>query len=87
MKLDCYIVRDLLPNYIDKLTSISTNKDIAEHLDNCENCRNKFEILVQAIEIEQKIIENKREIKYLSKYKKKYIRILATVIIILYYVW
>ena len=38
-KLDCEIVKDLLPSYIDKLTSEKTTEAVTEHLGECENCR------------------------------------------------
>ena len=37
-KLSCEIVRDLLPSYVDGLTSGSTNKAIEEHLADCAGC-------------------------------------------------
>lgn len=39
MGLDCYIVKDLMANYIDGLTSEKTNLDIKQHLKECEKCR------------------------------------------------
>lgn len=40
MTLPCYLVRDLLPLYHDKLCAPETAKDIREHLEGCEGCRN-----------------------------------------------
>jgi len=37
--LDCEIVKDLLPSYIDHLTSEKTTGEITEHLSECEACR------------------------------------------------
>lgn len=37
-KLNCEIVRDLLPSYADDLTGSTTNKALEEHLANCEDC-------------------------------------------------
>ena len=33
---ECNLVKDLLPNYIDKVTSNETNVFIEEHLKNCD---------------------------------------------------
>jgi hypothetical protein len=33
------VVRDLLPSYIDKLTSEETNRAVEQHLEGCEDCR------------------------------------------------
>ena len=35
---ECKIVYDLLPNYIEKLTSKTTNKYIEQHLKICNEC-------------------------------------------------
>lgn len=36
---DCKIIQDLLPNYIEKLTTEETNNYIEEHFKICENCK------------------------------------------------
>lgn len=45
MNLPCYLVRDLLPLYHDKLCAPDTAKDVSEHLDNCESCRAVLEAM------------------------------------------
>ena len=40
--LKCYIVRDLLPLYIDKTCSEQTSKDIEEHIESCEECQKLY---------------------------------------------
>lgn len=37
-KLECEIIRDLLPSYVDGLTGDATNKAIEEHLSGCADC-------------------------------------------------
>ena len=37
------LVKDLFPNYIEKLTSNETNKFIEEHIASCEKCRQSLE--------------------------------------------
>lgn len=37
-KISCEIVRDLLPSYVDGLTSSGTNKAVEEHMTDCANC-------------------------------------------------
>ena len=39
MKLNCEIIRDLLPSYIDGLTSQESNRLVEEHLESCAECR------------------------------------------------
>ena len=40
---DCKIIKDLLPSYIDKLTSDETNIFIEDHLKECNSCTESFE--------------------------------------------
>ena len=35
---DCKIVQDLLPNYVENLTTKETNQFIENHLENCKDC-------------------------------------------------
>lgn len=43
MKNECYVVRDLLPLYLDDLVSDSTREFVAAHLAECDECRAIFE--------------------------------------------
>ena len=38
-ELTCEVVQDLLPSYVDHLTSDITNTAIVSHVKNCEDCR------------------------------------------------
>jgi len=38
MKNECYIVRDLLPSYIDQLCSEESSRFIEQHMGTCEQC-------------------------------------------------
>lgn len=40
-KLDCCVVRDLLPSYIEDLTEPETSRQVAEHLEDCADCRTR----------------------------------------------
>lgn len=37
--MKCGVIRDLLPSYIDRLTSQDSNEIIEEHMQNCKACR------------------------------------------------
>ena len=39
----CSLIKDLLPSYIDELTSEETNKEIENHLNECEECKKVYE--------------------------------------------
>ena len=43
MKNECYVVRDLLPLYLDDLVSDSTREFVESHLAECDECRKEFE--------------------------------------------
>lgn len=78
-KLSCDIVRDLLPNYVENLTSEKTNQSIREHLEGCEDCTEELQEMKQ--EITTFAVKNKKEAKEFKgflKYKK--MQILSTVL-------
>lgn len=68
--MKCEIIRDLIPSYIDGLTSKESNEAIEEHLSTCEECTdvlNQMKEEIPATEVEV----NKKDIKPLKKIKKK----------------
>lgn len=69
MALDCDIIRDLLPSYIDKLTSEKSNIVIQAHLADCTECQ---KILSEMQQEEAPPIKTEhKKIDYLKTYKKK----------------
>lgn len=67
--MKCEIIRDLLPLYLDRLTSEESNQAILEHLDGCEPCK---EILGQMQEeMETKTEETKKKINPFRKFNRK----------------
>ena len=78
---ECEIVRDLIPNYVEKTLSKVSNEFIETHIDNCKNC-NKILKAIQKEKTQtenQEVIENNYEIDYLKKYNRK-IKILKYII-------
>ena len=67
---DCKIVQDLLPNYIENLTSKETNNYIEEHLKNCKECKEIYESMIKNTKINN-IENNKKEAKYFKKFNNK----------------
>ena len=43
MKDNCSVIKDLLPLYIENITSEESKKAVEEHLKNCKSCRSIFE--------------------------------------------
>ncbi len=78
-KKDCKIVQDLLPNYIDKLTSEDTNKFIENHLNECDECKN----MIENMQINLNFDEDKKQkkiVNFIKKYDKK-LRILKLIVL------
>ena len=77
-ELECNIVQDLLPNYIEKLTSNETNIVIEKHLETCENCKEAYEQMIVDVGNTEKVPAI--ELKFLKKVKRT--RLLAAVLCI-----
>ncbi len=43
MKLDCCVVRDLLPLYVENMVSNQTAEQIRQHLAQCPDCQNEYD--------------------------------------------
>lgn len=69
--MKCEIIKDLLPSYIDNLTSDESNKEIENHIITCSKCKSELDNMKQDINIETLEI-NKKDIKPLKKFDKKY---------------
>lgn len=82
-KLNCDIVRDLLPSYVDGLTSETTNEAVNEHLKECTECT---EALKRMKEPEKPDSEPKAEVNYLKKIRRRSLQkgfIVCAIIVIL----
>ena len=73
-KLRCEIVQDLLPSYVDGLTSDETNEAVKDHLADCVSCRDMYERMkadeMSAEENSEVMEKEKKEIKEKSEYMK-----------------
>lgn len=91
MKYKCNVIKDLLPLYIEKITSQDSNEIIEEHLKECENCKEYFfkledEGFLEDLKEENEDKENPK--KTMKNIKKKIMRgkllfALITVIIVI----
>ena len=68
-QIDCEIIKDAMPLYIDGLSGDVTNEIIEEHLRGCEKCRGVCEKLKadRDAQLEETSAQNKEEARYLSK--------------------
>ena len=76
---ECKIICDLLPSYIDGLTTEDTNQYIEEHLDNCKDCKEVLEKMRKDFKTDI-IKKDTREVKYIKKYNMK-MRILKFILL------
>lgn len=68
--MKCEIIQDLLPNYVDDLTSTESNMEIEAHIKNCTNCKDILEKMQAEVQMEN-IEQNKEEIQPFKKLNKK----------------
>ncbi len=64
--LVCSTVKDLLPMYVDQMTSKESNRAIEKHLDSCVSCQSVLEQMRQPI-----MVETAPEVKDFKKYLKR----------------
>ncbi|MGN1377163.1 MAG: DUF4825 domain-containing protein [Dorea sp.] len=74
-RLPCELIRDLLPSYVEKLTSDVTNHLIEEHLTECEECRSVLKSMKEPVE-EPIDTEESQELDFLKKTRKKTRRVI-----------
>ena len=56
--IDCEVIKDLLPSYVDGIVSEETREIIREHISNCNECREEYKRM--DITIETKSVEKKQ---------------------------
>lgn len=82
-RLNCYIVQDLMPTYIDHLTNEKTSNAVKSHLENCKECREVFETMKCNIAVDNQM-ELKKVKDVFGKTKRMYLMkgILSALIIL-----
>ncbi len=71
--MKCDIIRDLLPSYIEGLTSKSSNEEINKHLESCKECETFYKEMNGEIE-EELPVADVQELDYLKKVRRENIR-------------
>lgn len=77
-KLPCHIVRDLLPQYAEHLLSEESEQDVRAHLDECEDCRELYRLLIEPQELPQSDLA---EVDFLKKVRASKTRVLITAVL------
>ena len=63
--LDCNVIRDLMPSYLDEICSKESRNLVNAHLTNCAQCREQIELLKRT-----ELTDEQREPVKLSNLKK-----------------
>lgn len=77
--LPCDVINDLLPSYVDRLTSEKSNEIIKEHLENCENCNSTYFAMLSD---DESAVINVEEQKILKKTKNKIAKIIVSCVLV-----
>lgn len=65
--LDCCVVRDLLPSYLEELTETETSAMVREHIEHCAACRQLEEDMRRQVPIEK---APQRALRFLKRVKR-----------------
>ncbi len=79
--LPCEVIRDLLPSYIDKLTSDNVKESVEYHLKNCSECKKKYDYLKSTYNIIC-LDENKEDKQLMKTAKRKINKKIAAIALI-----
>ena len=66
-KINCEIVKDILPLYADNIVSEDTKILVEEHLLNCDDCKKELSLLKSDLETPTIVITEKDDIAFLKK--------------------
>lgn len=67
-KIPCDLIKDLLPLYVDELTSETTDKEVELHVSECENCNKSLQLMKNPdVTIPE---DEEKEIKFLEKNRR-----------------
>ena len=79
--VNCNIIKDILPLYVDEVVSADTRSMVSAHLENCADCRRKYEKLKSSISIPMD--DNEAPLKKMKRTwnRKKVILVCSTLIL------
>ena len=70
--MKCEMIRDLLPLYIDGLTSEASNQEIEKHLKTCKECRNYYQEMTGELPDPAPMSQEEiRDVELMKKIRKK----------------
>lgn len=71
-RLNCEIIRDLIPSYVDGICSQSSREAVEEHVEECAECRVSLETLRRTVLGGNRV--NRSELDHMKKVKQHFIR-------------
>ncbi len=66
-KVNCNIIKDILPLYLDRVVSDDTNALVKEHLLHCDQCNKELSLLKSSLSVPEVVITEKDDIAVLKK--------------------
>ena len=78
--MKCEIIRDLLPSYVDGLTSEESKREIAAHVAECAPCKEILEQMQE--EVQEKAPKEKRKINPFRKFNRRMMSAVAVAVVI-----
>lgn len=79
MRLDCDVIGDLMPLYVEELASEKSCEFVEEHVKECECCKNKLQAMKEP---EEKIEHTVEPLKELKRKMKMHNRLLVTLTVL-----
>lgn len=71
-EINCDIVRDLIPSYLEDICTDSTKKAVESHIQDCQNCRDRLELLKNTQLTDTHA--DGRELQFMKKVEEHYTR-------------
>lgn len=84
MSLKCEVIQDLMPSYIDRLTSEESNQLVERHLHECDACKAIYNDMKQELpEIDgsKKDISEENGMRFMKRIKNKIITGIITIVV------
>lgn len=69
-EINCNVIKDILPLYVDHVVSQDTRELVGEHLESCDECRTEAELLQKEVLLPDNAAAQMREAAPLKKFKK-----------------
>lgn len=77
---ECDVVLDLLPLYLEKITSRESNEFVEKHISNCADCGEICKAMSMEVDIRQEKIKPVKKRRFITKKK-----LMAILLLLLYF--